>query len=213
MIFTDKLYVIGGSDGQTSMMSTEIFDMLTSTWHVGPSLCTPRANMGVAVIGRRIFAVGGFSGKAFLNTIEYLCDDSDEWCVYQPNADLDSDSSSILSTSDSNHHLSTVAENGLTCNMAPSKSWSIDWNDSNSLIDDQDGVSSGQSDELNDHDGVSTGQSDDDCVSLKHLNNGQFPNDNQLPTEKEIDKANFSDNGLNFQAGDELIVYDSPMME
>lgn len=80
----EKLYVVGGSDGQTSLVSVEIFDFTTCSWSPGPNLGTPRANMGVAVIHQRLFAVGGFSGKAFLNSVEFLSEDDDQWCAYQP---------------------------------------------------------------------------------------------------------------------------------
>jgi influenza virus NS1A-binding protein len=87
--FKNKLYVVGGSDGQTSLVSVETFDFSGSgLWSAGPSLGTPRASMGVAVVHRRLFAVGGFSGKAFLDTMEYLSDNRDEWCAYQPNVDV-----------------------------------------------------------------------------------------------------------------------------
>jgi Kelch motif len=104
------LYVIGGSDGQTSLVSTEILDIPTGTWHVGPSLCTPRANMGVAVIGHRLFAVGGYSGKSFLNSVEFLSDDGEEWCSYKPHIDSDSDESSVLSTFSGAHSTSDHSE-------------------------------------------------------------------------------------------------------
>lgn len=61
-VFNGKLYVVGGSDGTHSLSSTEIFDSETQTWMVGPSMTTPRANVGVAVVGDRLYAVGGFSG-------------------------------------------------------------------------------------------------------------------------------------------------------
>jgi len=80
----DKLYVVGGSDSQTSLVSVEIFDFVTGLWTSGPSLGTPRANMGVAIVHRRLFAVGGFSGKAFLDSVEFLSDDGEQWCAYQP---------------------------------------------------------------------------------------------------------------------------------
>jgi len=80
----DNLYVVGGSDGQMSLVSVEIFDFVSRSWSSGPSLGTPRANMGLAVTHHRLFAVGGFSGKAFLDTIEFLSDDGDQWCAYQP---------------------------------------------------------------------------------------------------------------------------------
>jgi len=82
--FVDKLYVVGGSDGQSSLVSVEIFDFESGSWSPGPNLTTPRANVGVAITHQRLFAVGGFSGKAFLDSIEFLSDDGEQWCAYQP---------------------------------------------------------------------------------------------------------------------------------
>jgi hypothetical protein len=69
-----QLYAVGGSDGSHSLCSTEIYDPQEKTWTPGPNMTTARANVGVAVIGSRLYAVGGFSGmkrswksKAVLN--------------------------------------------------------------------------------------------------------------------------------------------------
>lgn len=43
-----------------------------------------RANVAVAVVDNRLYAVGGFSGKNFLNTIEYLDINSNEWTTFIP---------------------------------------------------------------------------------------------------------------------------------
>jgi len=98
-VLVGKLYVVGGSDSQMSLVSVEIFDFVSGSWSSGPSLSTPRANMGVAVIDWRLFAVGGFSGKAFLDNMEFLSDDGEQWCAYWP-ADVtvdDTDDHSVLS--------------------------------------------------------------------------------------------------------------------
>lgn len=84
-ILIGKLYVVGGSDGQSSLASVEIFDPQSGTWSFGPSLSVPRNNVGVMMAQGRLFAVGGFSGKAFLNSIEYLSADGRQWCGYVPN--------------------------------------------------------------------------------------------------------------------------------
>lgn len=97
-----KLYVVGGSDGQTSLISVEIYDPKLRTWSFGPSLNTPRANMGLAVMNGRLFAVGGFTGKAFLESIEYLAEDSNDWSIFLPPG-VRSESSSIRSTSGSDN--------------------------------------------------------------------------------------------------------------
>ena len=83
-LFTDKLYVVGGSDGTASLATVEIYDPVTQMWSFGPVMSIPRANVGVAVVGKRLFAVGGFSGKAFLESVEYLAEDGSEWCCCVP---------------------------------------------------------------------------------------------------------------------------------
>lgn len=82
--FSGKIYVVGGSDGAQSLRSVEIYDPETRTWMIGPSLNKPRANVGVAVCRNRLMAVGGFSGKKFLDCLEYLDTVGNEWCGYLP---------------------------------------------------------------------------------------------------------------------------------
>lgn len=47
-----------------------MFDPETQTWSPGPNMTTPRSNVGVATIGGRLYAVGGFSGK--ISPMKYL---------------------------------------------------------------------------------------------------------------------------------------------
>ena len=85
LCFLGKLYAVGGSDGSSSLASVEAYDPATGSWAFCPSLNVPRANVSVAVIRKRLYAVGGFSGKAFLDTMEYLsADDRQDWCGFVP---------------------------------------------------------------------------------------------------------------------------------
>ncbi|KAJ8321172.1 hypothetical protein KUTeg_001297 [Tegillarca granosa] len=81
---TGKIYVVGGSDGTQSLRSIEILGQEKDMWTLGPALSIARANVGVAAYANRIFAVGGYSGKKFLDTMEYLDIDNNEWCSYLP---------------------------------------------------------------------------------------------------------------------------------
>ena len=85
--------MLGGSDGQSALSCVEIFDFESSTWSHGPNLSVPRANVAAAVVNQRLFAVGGFSGKIFLNSIESLQRDLREWSTFVPRL-LTGDSSS-----------------------------------------------------------------------------------------------------------------------
>ena len=54
---------MGGSDGTHSLCTTEVLDMAENCWKPGPTMTTCRTNVSVAVVGDRLWAVGGFSGK------------------------------------------------------------------------------------------------------------------------------------------------------
>ena len=41
-----------------------------------------RGNVSVAMVHDRLWAVGGFSGKTFLNTVEFLDPVTEEWTTY-----------------------------------------------------------------------------------------------------------------------------------
>lgn len=79
-----KIMVVGGSDGTRSLRSTEIYDKENDSWSLGPQLGIDRANVSVVTLGNKLFAVGGFSGKKFLDSLEYFNPLSEEWCCYSP---------------------------------------------------------------------------------------------------------------------------------
>ena len=78
------LWVLGGSDGASSLRSTEMYDPDSKTWTAGPQLNVQRANVSAVSLKGNLYAIGGFSGKKFLNTLEVLVEGSSEWCCYQP---------------------------------------------------------------------------------------------------------------------------------
>lgn len=132
-IATDKLFVVGGSDGCQALCTTEIFDFETNAWSPGPSMTTSRANISVTVIDGKLFAVGGFSGnllpsavlvelkltsgvlagKVFLNSVEYLDPETMEWTTYVNRCSSDDSRSNSNSNSrrTSQTNLPTVDEN------------------------------------------------------------------------------------------------------
>lgn len=52
-------------------------------------MTTPRSNVSAVVVRDRLYAVGGFSGKTFLNTIEYLDPETNEWTTFVPQQEID----------------------------------------------------------------------------------------------------------------------------
>ncbi|CAE1225047.1 IVNS1ABP [Acanthosepion pharaonis] len=77
---------IGGNDGMQSLRSTEIYDTENDCWYLGPQLGIERVS--VASLGNKLFAVGGFSGKRFLDSLEYFDDTTEEWCCYSSVDDI-----------------------------------------------------------------------------------------------------------------------------
>jgi len=60
----------------------ERYDEASESWILGPSLTTARSIVSVVVVNNRLYAIGGFSGKKFLNTIEYFDAEANEWTKF-----------------------------------------------------------------------------------------------------------------------------------
>ena len=69
-MFLGRIWAVGGTDGTASMCTTEVLDMVENAWHPGPTMTFCRGNVSVAVVNDQLWAVGGFSGKNFLNNVE-----------------------------------------------------------------------------------------------------------------------------------------------
>jgi len=54
-----RLVALGGANDDGVLASTEIYDPGTDEWTPGPSLEIEREHFGAAVVGRRVYAVGG----------------------------------------------------------------------------------------------------------------------------------------------------------
>lgn len=52
-------------------------------------MTSPRSNVSAVVVCDRLYAVGGFSGKTFLNTIEYLDPETNEWTTFVSQQEID----------------------------------------------------------------------------------------------------------------------------
>jgi N-acetylneuraminic acid mutarotase len=70
--FNNKIYVIGGSYGNTNQIHTsvEIFNPATNEWSFGPSLQVPRTGAKAIAYNDKIFVIGGYDGTRVLKTVE-----------------------------------------------------------------------------------------------------------------------------------------------
>ena len=70
MAFNNKIYVIGGFDGDQTHTSVEIFNPATNEWSFGPSLQVRRSGVKAIAYNDKIFVIGGYDGTRRLKTVE-----------------------------------------------------------------------------------------------------------------------------------------------
>jgi N-acetylneuraminic acid mutarotase len=65
-----RLYLVGGYSQTVLTSKTQIYNLNNNSWTTGTALPSPRADFALAVVNDILFAVGGFDGQNWLNTIE-----------------------------------------------------------------------------------------------------------------------------------------------
>ena len=65
-----RLYLIGGFFINTFSDKTQVYNLNNDSWTYGPAMPTPRAYLGVAVVDDIFYAIGGYDGTKWLNTVE-----------------------------------------------------------------------------------------------------------------------------------------------
>jgi len=64
------LYVIGGYFLNSYDSNVQVYNSSSNDWIAGASMPTARASLGVAVVNDVLYAIGGFDGQNWLNTVE-----------------------------------------------------------------------------------------------------------------------------------------------
>jgi N-acetylneuraminic acid mutarotase len=62
-VINGKLYVAGGGDAAGAHAVLEIYDPATNTWTMGAAMPSPRANVAGAVLGSKLYVIGGNNGE------------------------------------------------------------------------------------------------------------------------------------------------------
>ncbi|KPP59199.1 kelch-like protein 4-like [Scleropages formosus] len=79
------LYAVGGHDAPASNHCSRLsdcverYDPKTDTWTTVAPLSVPRDAVGVCLLGDRLYAVGGYDGQTYLNTVESYDAQNNEW--------------------------------------------------------------------------------------------------------------------------------------
>ena len=66
--YENKIFVIGGSVGDTFTGNVEVYDPITDTWQTKASMPTPRADLCASVVNGKIYLIGG---KTYSSTAPY----------------------------------------------------------------------------------------------------------------------------------------------
>ncbi|KAM8848709.1 kelch-like protein 4 isoform 2-T2 [Synchiropus picturatus] len=88
--YNNFLYAVGGHDAPASNHCSRLsdcverFDPKTDTWTTVSSLSVPRDAVGVCLLGDRLYAVGGYDGQSYLNTVESYDAQNNEWTEEVP---------------------------------------------------------------------------------------------------------------------------------
>uniref|UniRef100_A0A4W3HZ07 Kelch like family member 1 n=1 Tax=Callorhinchus milii TaxID=7868 RepID=A0A4W3HZ07_CALMI len=84
------LYAVGGHDAPASNHCSRLsdcverYDPKTDTWTTVASLSVPRDAVGVCLLGDGLYAVGGYDGQTYLNTMESYDPQTNEWIQVPP---------------------------------------------------------------------------------------------------------------------------------
>uniref|UniRef100_A0A8D0FSJ1 Uncharacterized protein n=1 Tax=Strix occidentalis caurina TaxID=311401 RepID=A0A8D0FSJ1_STROC len=76
-----RLYAVGGRDGSSCLKSKLSFryDPKTDMWTSVASMSISRDAVGVCLLGDKLYAVGGYDGQTYLNTVESYDPQTNEW--------------------------------------------------------------------------------------------------------------------------------------
>jgi hypothetical protein len=77
----NKIYAIGGYGGgdNACLSSAERFDLATGKWELIAPMNEPRRALTAVALPDGIYAIGGYNGKEYINTVERYNIYTNEW--------------------------------------------------------------------------------------------------------------------------------------
>jgi hypothetical protein len=88
VVMDGKLFVAGGydSDNHTYLSNVEVFDDVSQKWYRIADMNTPRAGLQLAAARGKIYAIGGWKDRKFLDVVEEYDTIRNSWKVVAPMA-------------------------------------------------------------------------------------------------------------------------------
>ncbi|XP_022106142.1 kelch-like protein 18 isoform X1 [Acanthaster planci] len=80
-VLANRLYAIGGYDGQARLNTVEVFDPCSSEWWDVAPMNSRRSALGVAALDGRVYACGGYDGISSLSSVECYDPDTNKWYI------------------------------------------------------------------------------------------------------------------------------------
>jgi len=81
-----KIYAIGGGSPPAGDITgtNEEYDSISDTWRTSASMPTPRSYFGIAVVGNKIYCIGGWTANNETNVIEVYNTETNSWETKKP---------------------------------------------------------------------------------------------------------------------------------
>jgi len=80
-VMHNRLYAIGGYNGQERLNTVEVFDAKTKRWSKVAAMNCKRSAVGAVALGDRLYVCGGFDGISSLDTVESFDPTANEWTM------------------------------------------------------------------------------------------------------------------------------------
>ena len=71
VVVDDRMFCIGGYDGNDTLRTGEVYDFETNQWTPIPPMFVARSNAGAAVHNKKIYIVGGWDGVSLASAEVY----------------------------------------------------------------------------------------------------------------------------------------------
>jgi len=80
-VMQNRLYAIGGYNGQERLNTVEVFDAKTKRWSKVAAMNCKRSAVGAVALGDHLYVCGGFDGISSLDTVERFEPEQNTWTM------------------------------------------------------------------------------------------------------------------------------------